>query len=375
MSPRQNFFFKHFKSLIEGYDGSKPFHHYFRNYCTQNKALGSRDRKLLRELVFCIYRTGNAWRDTAIETLFLWPAKQLTLREDVVKLYEGLTIDVEVPEFKYPFDSYLDSSIEKPAYFQSFSQQPYTWVRLAKRYKDRFLKQFEADILVETPLNDGFISFGLKNGTQLEVEGFPVIVQDRSSQVVCSKIEVPDGAKVWDCCAGSGGKSLYMVAAYPGIDLCVSDIRPGILQNLKQRFKTNQLWVPPMFTMDLTNMSDVPAPNGKPLPENYFDVIVADVPCSGSGTWAREPEHLSYFDEAGIKDFSARQKVIADNAVRYLKPGGLFYYITCSVFTAENQEVVNSLVQNNLVSCLSTELVCGFTNNADNLFVAVLKKL
>ena len=70
-------------------------------------------------------------------------------------------------------------------------------------------------------------------------------------------------------------------------------------------------------------------------------MIIADVPCTGSGTWGRTPEQLYYFEDRKIEEYASLQKQIVTNVISHLAPGGYFLYITCSVFKKENEEAID----------------------------------
>ena len=108
--------------------------------------------------------------------------------------------------------------------------------------------------------------------------------------------------------------------------------------------------------------------------EENFDIIICDVPCTGSGTWSRTPEQLAFFKLPSIDDYASRQQVIAGNAISLLKKGGLFFYITCSVFKKENETNVAFLQKKHGVELLQQQYLKGYEMQADTLFVAVLKK-
>ncbi|MBA2563089.1 MAG: hypothetical protein H0V14_09295, partial [Chitinophagaceae bacterium] len=109
------------------------------------------------------------------------------------------------------------------------------------------------------------------------------------------------------------------------------------------------------------------------LSTEKFDLIIADVPCTGSGTCARTPEQLYYFNQKQIKKYSALQKQIVENVVPYLKPGGHFLYITCSVFKKENEEIVNFIEEKFNLKVVKVQLLKGYEIQADTLFAALFK--
>ncbi|MNY39623.1 Ribosomal RNA small subunit methyltransferase F [compost metagenome] len=121
-------------------------------------------------------------------------------------------------------------------------------------------------------------------------------------------------------------------------------------------------------------MLDLLQNNDQDLHHYEFDGIILDAPCSGSGTWGRTPEMLYYFDQHKIAYFSKLQKTIAANVVKYLKEGKPLIYITCSVFKQENEDVVNWLLENLPLKVEKTEVIKGYNDRADTMFVARLIK-
>ncbi len=169
---------------------------------------------------------------------------------------------------------------------------------------------------------------------------------------------------IWDCCAGSGGKSILAYDTIPNIELTVSDVRPSILLNLKKRFSSADIKKYTSLVADLTNSSLI-------THHSSFDLIICDAPCSGSGTWSRRPEQLSYFKEEKINNYADIQKKIAVNASKALGQGGYFLYITCSVFKKENEEVINYLQEKTSLELISMKYFKGYEIKADTLFVAL----
>jgi 16S rRNA (cytosine967-C5)-methyltransferase len=152
----------------------------------------------------------------------------------------------------------------------------------------------------------------------------------------------------------------------PKIKLTVSDTRESILVNLKKRFNNAGIRDYKSLIVDLSkNKSEI---HLKP------EIIIADVPCSGSGTWSRTPEQLYFFQERKIEDYSALQKRIVSNAIAQLQPGGSFVYITCSVFKKENEEVTMYIKENFHLQLKQLEVLNGYDKRADSMFVEVFEK-
>ena len=170
---------------------------------------------------------------------------------------------------------------------------------------------------------------------------------------------------VWDCCAASGGKSILLHDILHGHErLHVSDVRPGILNNLRNRFKEAGIKNYHSFTANLLEEQSS-------ISEKKYDLIICDAPCTGSGTWSRTPEQTAFFDAYKIDEYAGMQLKIASNAINYLQNGGLFFYITCSVFKKENEEVVNALKEKYHLQVLQMVYLKGYEMQADTMFVTV----
>lgn len=196
-----------------------------------------------------------------------------------------------------------------------------------------------------------------------------VVVQDYSSQRTGELLQLfqqyhQGPASVWDCCAGGGGKAMLAVDTLQDIDITVSDIRKLALNNLAQRFAKAGIRKYKSFPADVARRIETTGES--------FDLIIADVPCTGSGTWSRTPERLSFFAASEIDRFSALQQQIAGNAIARLRKGGALLYITCSVFSKENEVVVEQLCRQHQLTLVKMKLLQGYQLKADTLFAALL---
>jgi 16S rRNA (cytosine967-C5)-methyltransferase len=102
-----------------------------------------------------------------------------------------------------------------------------------------------------------------------------------------------------------------------------------------------------------------------------FDLVICDAPCTGSGTWSRTPEQLFFFTANKIDKYAALQRKIVSNAIPFLKAGGYFLYITCSVFKKENEEVAGFIKSEFHLQLVKMELLKGYNKKADTMFVAL----
>ena len=100
------------------------------------------------------------------------------------------------------------------------------------------------------------------------------------------------------------------------------------------------------------------------------DLVIADVPCSGSGTWSRTPWEMAMFDVADLTGYQQLQRSIISNALPRVAPGGHFIYITCSVYRAENEANRDFILSQGGFRLLDAALIRGYDIRADNMYVA-----
>src|SRR5690606_34713756 len=131
-----------------------------------------------------------------------------------------------------------------------------------------------------------------------------------------------------------------------------TDVRKTILYNLRGRCANYG------FKDIITKEIDATQPQSiqKQLGKKQFDVVLCDVPCSGSGTWSRTPEQLYFFNAAYFDQFVHLQFPIAKCAIPYVKKGGLLVYITCSVMYHENEAVVERILTEGSVKLLHQQI-------------------
>ncbi|MEM0899627.1 MAG: RsmB/NOP family class I SAM-dependent RNA methyltransferase [Pseudomonadota bacterium] len=156
-------------------------------------------------------------------------------------------------------------------------------------------------------------------------------VQDEGSQIVADLVFAQPGEQVLDFCAGAGGKTLALAASMDNKgqvhawDADAQRLAP-IIERLK-RAGTRNAQVHGAGD-DFSNLK------GK------FDRVVVDAPCTGSGTWRRHPDTKWKLAPEMLEKRCAEQAAILDSACAYVRPGGFLCYITCSVFSAENEEQI-----------------------------------
>ncbi len=142
-------------------------------------------------------------------------------------------------------------------------------------------------------------------------------------------------ARVWDCCAAPGGKTLVMAARLGGrADLLATDVSGKRVAAMQARLRE----------FGYAGEVKTAALDATKLPESagLFDLILCDVPCSGTGTLGRNPEIRLFLKPEELVRQAARQRTIVEAALTRLAPGGRLVYSTCSLEPEENEAVVAS---------------------------------
>lgn len=158
-------------------------------------------------------------------------------------------------------------------------------------------------------------------------------VQDGGSQVACGAIVAQPGETVVDLCAGAGGKTLALAAAMAGHGrLIACDIDRARLSRLPERAQRAGASVETRLldagreTAALTDLA------------GSVDAVLVDAPCSGTGTWRRNPEARWRLSPAAIVRYAAAQAHVLDLAAGLVRPGGRITFITCSLLDAEGAD-------------------------------------
>lgn len=379
---------KTFQRILGEYPAETPLGKFLPGFYRQNKQMGSSDRRVANRLMYNYFRLGKAlWNTPTEDRLMVAEFLCNTQVNSFLQHFKpdwaacvGFTIEDKIdlvtktyPDFKledvFPWVSQASPAIDKQAFLKSFFVQPDLFIHVHNGYDHLVKAELVKAAIAFKDEGNGCIS--LPNGTRLEAI-FPTQhwfeVQDYSSQQTANYFKPNKWDAWWDACAASGGKSLLLHELEPNIKLVVSDIRESILANLDERFRSAGLMKYQKKQLDLTQNID------QTLHDYEFDGIILDAPCSGSGTWGRTPEMISQFEPQKIEFFQRLQKTIAANVIKFLKPGKPLIYITCSAFKAENEDVVDYLVEECGLKLESVELLKGYKHKADSMFVARLSR-
>jgi 16S rRNA (cytosine967-C5)-methyltransferase len=375
----------------------------------RNRSIGSRDRKLYRELVYTALRF-LPWVEARLDTepavaakiiAWLapelkptlayrathsgdWPAVPETL-EDKARILRELLPGISSqnahgifdPKALLPgwFREHCAAAFESP-HLDAINSRASIWVRIQCNDRSLVFDEFRAqgwNFTVSKDFPDAICvppNAEVAN-TDAYRRGF-IEIQDLGSQMVLTHAPIAAGSRWLDACAGAGGKTLQlarMLGSAGHVD--ATDIRVEILDELADRAKRARL----------ENIAIVRAPG------DIYDGVLVDAPCSGSGTWRRQPHLKWYVKPETITAFTAIQlQILNANATR-IKPGGLLVYATCSLSHHENQDVASAFLKTHPefkseaplknhggeFDGTGTSLLPG-THNTDGFYVALLRK-
>jgi 16S rRNA (cytosine967-C5)-methyltransferase len=382
------------KEIISTFAGGIPLHDWLKQFFREHKQMGSKDRKQLSEMVYCFYRLGHAAKNVSTDDrillgLFLcnsvpvellgyfksaWNNQIHLSPEEKLNILSQSSLSFQLTDI-FPWKDQLGEGIDHAALCKSFFYQPDVFLRVRPGYEQTVLTKLQAQ-----PRSFEWIApatVRLPNGfkvDQLFELNKEVVIQDLNSQqtggfFLPTTDAKPGPVKAWDCCAASGGKSILLWDQYQDLQLLVSDIRPAILDNLQKRFIQAGIHQYESLVMDLAkpHFKFDAAIFTRATP---FDLLILDAPCTGSGTWARNPDELYFFDLAAIDRFGELQRRIVSNTIFSLNKKGRLVYITCSVFKKENEMVVDYIRKTYRLNLERMEYFTGYGLRADSMFAA-----
>ena len=240
--------------------------------------------------------------------------------------------------------------------------------------------KISAENLIEILKEEGVNSFllrGYPDAVQLEEkknvfltsafkEGF-FEVQDASSQKIAELLDVKEGMRVVDACAGAGGKTLHIAALMKNKGQIIAlDIYEWKLAELKRRAKRAGA-----FNIETRFIED-----NKVIKRlhNTADRLLIDAPCSGLGVLKRNPDSKWKIDEDFINRIKTEQENILQNYSKILKKGGKMVYATCSILPSENGEQVRKFLAENTEFALVKEENIMPSDGYDGFYMALIER-
>lgn len=304
-------------------------------YFKHRRYAGSKDRRAVRELAFrAIRRTaerpasgraailGLAGDDPALLDLFGEPRGPEAHLQSEEAAPAGI-----VPEW---LRSEISPLVGENEWAALLERAPLDLrVNVAKASRDELIGQFPgADPTTLSP-------WGIRLPSDIRVDNHEAFeaglieVQDEGSQLITLACEPKGGDRILDLCAGAGGKSLALAAAAPKAIVLATDSNRARLSKLAPRAARagatieTRLLNPPHELDELADWREA------------ADLVLVDAPCSGSGTWRRNPEGRWRLSPERLDRLMSTQQRLLDIGAELVKPGGRLVYAVCSILSRE----------------------------------------
>jgi 16S rRNA (cytosine967-C5)-methyltransferase len=314
-------------------------------YFKHRRYAGSKDRRAVRELVFKgIRRTGE--RPESGRAVILGLAKT---DPELVGLFgeargpeprterETAAEASLVPAWLVPELSSLVGEDETPALLERAPLDLRT--NIARASRDEFIGEFAGS--GPTPLSP----WGIRLPPDSRVDDRPafleglVEVQDEGSQLIALACEPKAGERIIDLCAGAGGKSLALAAAAPDARILAADSNKGRLSKLPPRAERAGASIETILVSPPEELEELGAWRGQ------ANLVLVDAPCSGSGTWRRNPEGRWRLTPERLDRLVTVQKRLLDIAAELVRPGGRLVYAVCSLLSREGAGQIDDFLQ------------------------------
>ena len=304
-------------------------------YFKTRRYAGSKDRRAVRELAFLAIRTAGerpesgraavlalAEDDPALLDLFGEPRGPEPLIDGEDKAAHGV-----VPGWLVPELSLLVGSEEWPALLERAPLD--LRVNVARTSREEMLAEFERS--QPTALSP----WGIRLPSDSRIDDHPafakglVEVQDEGSQLIALACSPTSGERILDLCAGAGGKSLALAAAASQAQILATDSNRARLSKLGPRAERAGATIEARLLNSPNELQELSDWRGQ------ADLVLVDAPCSGSGTWRRNPEGRWRLTPERLDRVVAVQKRLLDMAAELVRPGGRVVYAVCSLLSRE----------------------------------------
>ncbi|MDA3873375.1 MAG: RsmB/NOP family class I SAM-dependent RNA methyltransferase [Kiritimatiellae bacterium] len=354
----------------QGVREGQPADRVLHSLISGNKKYGSRDRRLIGDAVFAWFR----WHG-AIGTLPLarglcaawalegreWPPALLAMlseldvpqpesleesaslearKESVEKAFELSLppVDQWLPEWWKKESAHLGEYSDR---LREHFHRPPTWLRVDHSAQSRLQDELISDGAEwagdASPCAYAFEDAG-KVRRWMDAHGDVLEIQDLCSQQVVRVCNPSSGETWWDACCGNGGKSLQLLDdAERNLDLTCTDRREEVLKELIKRGRRHGLSKVRRYCLDLLSKD-------LQLPQIAFDGILLDAPCSGTGTWNRNPDAAWRSEASDVSQAGRRQLGMLKAVAPALSSGGVLVYAVCTLTKTETIDVVSAFL-------------------------------
>lgn len=350
------------------------------NYFRKHKALGSKDRKWLLEKIYTIIRW-KALIDFYCDSPKTWPNRLKLLETTSLKELQQQNLPLHIKcSFPQTIFHRLSMQYGEEKAFQTCltlnTQAPTTLrTNISKVSRTQLIDLLREQIetsnhILPTPVSPVGIQLSERtNLTSLDLfkKGY-FEIQDEASQLAAQLVQAKPKQQVLDYCSGSGGKALA-IAPYmeDSGQLYLHDIRLKALQDAKKRLKRAGIQHAQIILPNSPHLSRL---------KEKMDWVIVDAPCTGSGTYRRNPDMKWLYSEESLNELCKKQWDIVKNATNFVKSGGKLVYMTCSIFQEENENQIK-LFAEKLPLVLENKpfKTLPKKNGMDGFFAAVFKRI
>jgi 16S rRNA (cytosine967-C5)-methyltransferase len=359
---------------------------------SEHKAWGSRDRKIAANIVYTIVRKYVIFREIC-DSYFCIPANDESARlnglivlgtyfsypEKTEPSLDHVLQGIDKPWLKYSLQEWiykrllsnwgtsadeLMSNLDQPApvfirrnrlkvnqlTFEKALKESGTTYHICKEVEDAYLIEGPNQLRNSKAFREGWMEF-----------------QDIGSQMIISRIGISGKMTVVDYCAGKGGKTLHIASLLNNSGrLIASDIESKRLQQLIRRSEKAGVRQLEVFDTDKLLQQDIQA-----------DVVLIDVPCTGSGTFRRQPDLKFRLKEESLEEVLPIQREILMKASALVKKGGKLVFATCSVFKEEDEMQVKWFTEQKegVFELIEQAYITPPQYNSDGFYVAIMQRV
>ena len=313
-------------------------------YFKQRRYAGSGDRRAVRELVFRAIRRAAEQPESGRAAI-------VGLTDDDTELLD-LFGQVRGPEPRTPIDTVAPAG-DVPNWIRGELSPLVTeaeWPALLERapldLRVNIARTARGDLLSDFPGAEPtrISPWGIRLPADSRVDHHPtfqaglVEVQDEGSQLIALACDAAREGRVLDLCAGAGGKALALAAAAPKIQILATDSNRARLSKLPDRAARAGAIIETRLLNTPNELTDLDDWRGK------TDIVLVDAPCSGSGTWRRNPEGRWRLTPERLDRVVALQSRLLDIAAELVRPGGTLVYAVCSLLSREGAGQIGDFI-------------------------------
>ena len=379
-----------------------------------HREYGSRDRRFYSDTLFAYFRWHGWTSKAAPDTLPVRAALSIALDNSVSEqtrsdwqilevieqaLFDQLlgadlesqrsdlasasSVELHLEDLVPEWCSDKMSHIDFNAFIENTQKRPPTWLHIPHDQQKAFSECLSAQQVTfrqHPVLSSAFAIEQPVNMHQIErAFGRPVQIQDLASQAVVAACSAQPGQRWWDTCCASGGKAIGLAQSVGDSGkIFATDIRKSILRNLERRVRAHNITIISSAEMDTTD----PA-----VEAGMFDGILIDAPCSGTGTWSRNPDARWRTPQEALNELTEIQAALISNMAHRVHRGGKLVYSVCSLIESEGPQIISEFL-NDHVDFETAELPHPLTGQStqgeitvmpdegpcDGMYLAVLQK-